>query len=393
LVHGAAIVEALQKGAEYGIEVSLKGINGATLFAKKNAVVEQLRAGTEALIKKAPYDFIRGKAEFISASRMAVEGKTFDFKNAIIATGSRSRDLPGMVCDGRHVLNSEQLLALKALPRSMVIVGGGYIGCEWASILSTLGCEIIIVEMTDSLLPFVSSGITKRLEAHFKKKGITVKKSAKVTGVKITEGRVAVSLDNGETLQTEKVLVSVGRTANIDTCALDKAGVSLRDGFITTDKHLATNTCNIYAVGDVVNAPQLAHTAFHEAEVAVKNILHPGSAEVCYQDIPACIFTEPEIAFVGELKQKDNAKETRVVYGSNGKAHCESAIDGVLVMMTDNNKLIMGAEIIGKHASELISYVALAMKLKIPANVLAEVTFPHPTLSEIMAEAFRSAAS
>ncbi len=391
LVQAAAIVDIIKKGAEYGLQLSRGAINGEVLFAKKDAIVKQLRSGTEASIKKAPYEFMKGKAEFVSANCIKVEKKSFDFKHAIIATGACSRDLPGILCDGEHILNSEQLLALNAVPRSIVIIGGGYIGCEWASILSSLDCKVTILEITETLLPSVSAGIVKRLETHFEKKGIGIRKRAKVIGAQVSDAGVSVMLEQGEVLKAEKVLVSVGRKANIDTCSLEKAGVMLRNDFILTDKHLATNVMNIYAIGDVINAPQLAHAAFHEADIAVKNILVHGSAEVCYQTIPGCIFTDPEIAFVGDLKQRDGLKETRVLYGSNGKAHCEGAAEGILVIRTDHHNMIVGAELIGKHASELISYIALAMKLRIPVNELAKVTFPHPTLSEIIGDAFLAA--
>ncbi|MBN1493039.1 MAG: dihydrolipoyl dehydrogenase [Candidatus Omnitrophica bacterium] len=392
LVHGASIVESIREGGEYGVNVSLQSVDIGQLFAKKTAIVEQLRKGSELSVKKAPYDFIEGTASFVSSSEIAVNGTNYRFKHAIIATGSRPKDIPGIVCDGTYICNSKQMLVSSNVPKKIVIIGGGYIGCEWASILSSLGCEVTIIEMTDALLPFVSASLAKRLEGIFKKKGIQMYLTAKVKTVRNNADTVIVTTDEGTSIEAGRVLVCVGRMANLDTCALDRAGVVCEEGFVKTDEYLRTNIETIYAIGDVVNAPQLAHTAFHEGEVAVKNILAPCTVSPRYDAIPNCIFTDPEIAFVGALGRTPSVKEVRVPFGSNGKAHCESAIEGVFVLYVETaTGLIKGAEMMGKHATELISYVALAMELKLSVHRLAEITFPHPTLSEIISDAFKTA--
>ena len=272
LVHAAILKRSFAEATAYGMTVPDVSVDPAVLFQKKDAVVATLRKGSETSIEKQSYDFIRGEAVFTEEREIAVAGERYTFEYAIIATGSQPRELSGIPCDGKRVLNSTQLLSLNALPRSIVIIGGGYIGCEWASLLAGLGSTVTVVEMTDTLIPSVSRSVAARLEARFKKQGITVMKKTKVMSARAAGELVTVNREGGEPVTAEYVLVSVGRRAILDGIGLDAAGVAVEKGFVKTDCYCMTTNERIYAVGDVLNAPQLAHTAFHEAFIIRKRM-------------------------------------------------------------------------------------------------------------------------
>jgi dihydrolipoamide dehydrogenase len=356
-------------------------INFEKLQNRKNAIIEKLNNGMQFQLKTKGIDFIKGKAKIVSSDEVAVDSKSIKTKNIIIAIGSKSMELPFLKFDQKKIISSDEILDLKFVPESLLIVGGGVIGCEFASIFSSLGTKVTIVEILEQILPNEDKDIAKKLEVAFKKKGIKVLTK---TDVKIAE------LD-----KFEKVLVCVGRIANTDIEGLDKLGIKKDKKGILVNENLETNIPHIYAAGDCIGGHQLAHVAAYEGEIAAENVSGKKTS-ANYSVVPNCIFTDPEIASVGLTEETAKAKGISYQLGkfdfmASGMAHILDETDGFIKIIVDSNsKELVGASIIGPKATELISVFSLAIKSKLKISQIHDTIFAHPTLSEAIGEAAKS---
>ena len=371
----AGVLNNIQRSAEFGINVKGYEIDFSKACERKNNIVKKLSSGIETLFKARKIALVKAKAEI---------GK-IDAKNILIATGSLPFQLPGMEFDGKSILSSTDMLKLKSIPKSIIIVGGGVIGCEFASIFRQFGSEITIVEMMERLLPTEDEEISKKIEQIFKKKGIKVFAGTKVE--KIEKNNVILS--NGATVLGEKVLVSVGRVPNSEGL---EGITGDNKGWIRVDENFRTNVKNIYAAGDVIGGVLLAHVASREGICAVEAMAGKNKT-IDYNVIPSCIFTSPEIASVGmtEAKARANGLDVRArkfLFSAIGKAHVLGETDGFIKLVVDNKTdKILGAQLIGPHVTELIAEISPCVQFGITSENLASVIHAHPTLSEVIQEA------
>ena len=366
----AAVLTNVQRSAEFGINVNGYELDFAKAQERKDNVVKKLAFGIEMLFKAKKIELIKAEAKIDKV----------DAKNILIATGSSPLQLPGMEFDGKTILSSTDMLGLESVPKSILIIGGGAIGCEFASTFKTFGADVTIVEMMEQILPTEDAEIARKLEQIFKKKGIKV--FTKTTVEKMDKGKAILS--NGSMVLAEKILVSVGRVPS--SGGLE--GV-IRDnkGWIKVDKDFKTNSKNIYAAGDVIGGILLAHVASREALCAVSHMAGKKST-INYNVIPSCIFTYPEIASVGlTQKQTEGARSRKFLFSAIGKAHVLGETEGFIKLVVDTKTdKILGAQMIGPHVTELISEIAPCVQFGLTSKKLASVIHAHPTLSEAIQE-------
>jgi dihydrolipoamide dehydrogenase len=351
-----------------------------------------LRAGIETLFRANSIDLVRGSAELQDANTVKVAGDAMNAKSIIIAAGSRVSELAGIAIDEKDVVSSDGILDIRQLPKSIVIIGGGVIGCEFANLFNAFGAKVTIVEFLDRLVSGQSREVSKKLESLFKARGMDIFTSSKAESI-TKKGLMEVAISGNRTIEAERVLVSVGRVPNTDGLGLEKVGIKTQDRRICVDEHLRTNIGNIYAIGDCVAGPLLAHKASYDGVLACDNIM--GKARrVDYSNVPSCIWTEPEIASVGlseeDAKRKcQDVKIARFPYLASGKAYLEGRTEGFIKIIGDAKGDILGVEIFGAGACDLIGEATLARTLGINIKEWVNVVHGHPTLSEVIQEAAR----
>jgi len=402
---------AKNHAAEYGVDAKEVSLDFSRVQERKNKIVSQLHQGVMGLMKKGKIDVFEGLGRMLGPSifspmpgTISVEMTNGDenemliLKNLILATGSRPRTLPGLEIDEVDVMSSDGALSMEELPKSMLIVGGGVIGIEWASMLNDFGVEVTVLEYADQIIPTEDIDISKEMKKLLTKKGITFATGAKVlpdTLVKET-GAVTISAEiNGETKEftAEKMLVSVGREANTEGIGINNTEIEVVNGFIQTRPTFQTKESHIYAIGDVIGGLQLAHVASHEGIAAVEHIAGLVNEPIDYTKISRCIYSSPEASSVGitEKQAKDQGFDVKVgkfPFMAIGKALVNGNSDGFVKIVTDNaTNDILGVHMIGSHVTELISEAGLAMVLDATPWEVSSTIHPHPSLSEVMGEA------
>jgi dihydrolipoamide dehydrogenase len=365
----------------------------------KAGVVKKLTGGVEGLLKGNKIDIVRGEAYFVDANTIRVmdenSAQTYTFKNAIIATGSRPIEIPAFKYSKR-VLDSTGALNLQELPKSIVVIGGGYIGTELGGAYASFGTKVTILEGADEILNGFEKQMSALVKRNLKKKGAEIITKALAKGVEETETGVTVSYEvKGEEQKVEAdyVFVMVGRKPNTDELGLEQVGVEMTDrGVIKIDKQCRTNVSSIYAIGDVVEGPPLAHKASYEGKIAAEAIAgHP--SEIDYLAIPAVVFSDPELASVGysEKQAKDEGLDivaAKFPFAANGRALSLNQTDGFLKLITrKEDGIVIGAQIAGPNASDMIAELGLAIEAGMTAEDLAMTIHAHPTLGEITMEA------
>jgi dihydrolipoamide dehydrogenase len=410
LLRSAEVFSTMQHSEDYGIEASNVTLNFFKVQERKQKIVDQLHKGVQYLMKKNKIEVIEGLGRIIGPSifspksgAIAVELadgeiETLLSENLIIATGSRPRTLPGLEIDAKFVMTSDDALQLEALPKSIVIIGGGVIGLEWASMLNDFGVEVTVVEYESRLVPLEDEEISKELERIFKKRKIKVVTGAKVVAesVKIVHDVVELQVElKGQLVsyQADKVLVSVGRLANVENMGLESTDIKLERGVIRVNAMMQTSESHIYAVGDVIGGLQLAHAAGHEGITAAEHIagLHPHSNAPHLT--PRCIYSRPEIASVGltekqAIERGHEVKIGKFNFKAIGKALVYGDTDGFVKVIADKKTNdILGVHMIGPHVTDFISEAALAHVLEATPWEVGQTIHPHPTLSEALGEA------
>lgn len=392
LLNSVSIISKLKRAPDFGITIDSYRVDFEKAMARKDEVVSRLRAGIESLFKINKIELIKGEARFVSADTIAIDGREeVKAKNIIIASGSGAARLPGIKIDSDNVLSSESILNIKRVPQSLAIIGGGVIGCEFASLFGRLASKVTIVEMADRLIPGQSREASKKLEYNFKRNGIDVITSSTAESLDVA-GNVAIKISGGRIIEAEKALISVGREPNIKGLALEEVGIGTHNGRICVNEYLATDIPNVYAVGDCIQGPQLAHKASYDGMIACDNILG-ASRKPDYSNIPNCIWTEPEIASVGPSEEAartvfKDIKVAKFPYLASGKAYLEGEVDGfVKIIGSSSTGEIIGVEIFGKDACNLIGEATLAKTMGVKIGDWGRVVHGHPTLSEILQEA------
>jgi len=395
LIASVHVLDWLKRAGEFGIKVETNGVDFSAIMARKKRIVKQLRNGVGMLLKSYGIKVIKGRASFISPFEIKVEDDTFNIKKCIIATGSIPSQIPGIDIDGENIMTSDDIFELSQVPSSLLIIGGGVIGLEFACIFQALGTKVMVIEALPQILPGEDKEFSRILERILKGKGIDIKTNAWVKEITYTNNEIEVTFESANGLDkvvVEKVLVATGRRPCLQELGLEHAGIVCEHGKIVVDEKMETNIKGIYAIGDVVGTPFLAHKACAEGEVAAENAMGK-HATIDYRAIPGCIFTLPEVASVGinEDEAKKRGYEIKVgkfPFMASGKAITMGETKGFVKVVADKETdKILGVHIIGPQATELINGAALAVKLECTTAELNRLLFPHPTLSEAIGQA------
>ncbi len=395
LIANAHIISVIQSAKNFGVTVDGFKINYAQMKERKDHVVDTLCRGVGHLIKSNGIDLFTGTASFQSTKEIKIRGEKSEIitgKKIIIATGSIPSTIASAPIDYHRIHDSTSILELTKLPKSLIVLGAGYIGCEFASLFSTLGVKVTMVEFLPGIVWTVSKTISEFLTSAFEKKGITLLLNVKMEKCDITENGISLLLSDGNTIESEMLLVSVGRKPYTDELNLGGAGISTTaNGFISVNEKMETEVKGIYAIGDVTGKSMLAHSASHQGIVAALNCSGK-SEKMHYEAIPAVIFTDPEIATVGytlELAKEKGFDATcaRFPFAALGKAQAGMETDGYAELVTEKKTgRILGAFLVGSDAGNLISEITLAIDHEITIDSLANTIHPHPTLSEAWME-------
>jgi dihydrolipoamide dehydrogenase len=410
LLRSAEVYAQTKHSEDFGVLTSEVSVDFNKVQARKQKIVDQLHKGVQMLMKKGKIDVFEGIGRILGPSIFSPMPGTISVemndgsenemlipKNVIVSTGSRPRTLPGLEIDGQYVLTSDEALGMEQLPSSMIIVGGGVIGIEWASMLSDFGVEVTVIEYANRIIPTEDVEISKEMQRLMKKKGVKIVTGAKVlpdTLVKDNGARISAEI-KGEMkeFQAEKILVSVGRQANVEGIGIENTDIQLDRGFIVTNEFFQTKESHIYAIGDVIGGLQLAHVASHEGIVAVEHIAGHKPSPINYDLVSRCIYSTPEVSSVGITEEQAIERGHKVKVGkfsfrAIGKALVFGESDGFVKIVADEETDdLLGVHMIGPHVTDMISEAGLAMVLNATPWEIAHTIHPHPTLSEAIGEA------
>jgi dihydrolipoamide dehydrogenase len=403
LIHHADLFRSVAALEMMGLSIDKSGFDYGRVFQASRKTADSLSKGVAFLLKKNQVTVINGTARFVSPVELSIDDdKHITAKSIICATGSRPREIPGFAFDESVVLSSTGALMQQTLPKSMLILGAGAIGVEFAHIMNSFGVEVHLVEMMDRILPLEDHDSSELLRKSFVKRGIKMYLSTKALSLSKVSSGAEISLENSElgqfTLNVDRVLSVVGRTPNTDSIGLEQIGVTLENGYVVTGDYCETNIKGVYAIGDIVKTPLLAHVASKEGEIAAEHIAqletHP---RINTQLIPGCVYCEPQIASVGltesQCKQKGYPyKAVSFPYKAVGKAVAINKYEGFIkIIYSEDSHQILGAHITGADATELIHQLTLAKANNILPADIATMIHAHPTLSEGIMEAARLA--
>ncbi len=399
LLRTAEIFSLVREAAGYGVVVSGAKLDWTAAQKRKDAVVRRLTGGVRLLLDKAGVKLLLGTAHFISPSVLDVAGEDrverVEATDYVIATGSRAAPAPIPGLDEPGVLTSDEALTLESLPEDLLVIGGGPIGVEFATLFSACGVRVTLVEVLSRLLPMQDADLGAEVERALKRGKVKAHMGSKVCKVEKRDRKYSVTIEGASqetTVEVDKILLAIGRRPNTEELGLPLAGVQVEKTGIRVDEHMRTNVPHVYAVGDVTGGILLAHVAMHEGMVAVENALGHERA-MNYAVVPNCVFTQPEVASVGlsEEQARQQGHDVRVgrfPFRANGKALAQGEHEGLVKIVADAEYgQILGVHIVGAHASDLIQEGTLALTLEATLDELEATIHPHPTLSEALGEA------
>jgi dihydrolipoamide dehydrogenase len=391
----------INKVGVMGISASDVNIDISTMMEWKEGIQNKLIKGIKQLLKVNKIRLISGTASFMDSDKVNIrleDGKEeeIEFEHVIIATGTSFISLPGFEIDEEKILSAKGVLSLSKIPEKLVVIGGGIIGLELGTVWAKLGSKVTVIELLPQLMTGVSKRVVNQVKMNLKKLGVSIYTSAKATGYQEVDGKLLLDVDTGKELikvSTDKILLSVGKKASTKDLDLTKAGVESDErGFIIVNDKLQTNISNIYAVGDCTGMPFLAHKATKQGVFAAE-VIAGEEGHTSFDYIPSAIFTDPEIGLVGMSEEEAKEKGIEVIvgkasFGTSGRAMSQLEASGFVRIISEaSTSKILGVEIVGPHASDLISEAALAVQMRLTASELGAVIHPHPTLPEMIMEA------
>lgn len=409
MLRSAEVFSLANRSIEFGVVTDKVQLQIEKVQERKHKIVNQLYKGVQQLIQKGKIDVYNGVGTILGPSifsplpgtvsvELEDDNELLIPKNLIIATGSNPRTLPGLKIDGETVLTSEHALELNQLPRSILIIGGGAIGIEWASMLSDFGVEVTVLEYADRILPNEDQDISQELAKELMKKGVQIIPNAKVLAetIRIDNGEATIQIEKHDEIKSfsaEKILVSVGREANISQIGLQNTDIRLEKDFIQVNHNMQTQESHIYAIGDVIGGLQLAHVASHEGIQAVEHIAGLNPSPIQYQNVPRCVYSHPEVASIGMTEKEAlnngfQVKIGKIPFLANGKALVFGDSTGFVKIIADQETNdLLGIHMIGPNVTDLISETGLALVLDATPWEVGTMIHPHPSLSETIGEA------
>ena len=401
LLESAKVFDKLSSTEEHGITIGKASFDWSRIQKRKDTIVDQQRKGLKFLMKKNKIECFEGKGTLISKTDVLITSKdnstqTIKGKNILLATGSDVRHLPFAKVNGKTIHNSDTVLAIEKVPKSMLIVGGGVVGMEFASCFGRFGCGVTVVELGSQILPSEEKDAVKEFTKHIKKQNVKILLDSKLSAIKESGKKVTATI-NGEDHSFDTILVSIGRVPVVGDLGLEKVNIKLEKGFIPTDKNYRTSVSTIFAIGDIINTPALAHTASAEAMHAVEFIAGHNPPIIDYQANPNAVYTYPEIASIGRTSDylKENGiefEEAKFPFAPMAKAKIEGATQGFIKLLYEpKHKEILGVHIIGARATELIAEFALGKVLETTVDEIGHTIHPHPTISETIMEVAHTA--
>lgn len=396
MLHASDIFHQTLNAKEFGINVAAPKVDDAAFMQRVSKVVKNLTSGVRFLLKKRSVEVVNGKGKLTGKDTITVKTKDgtqeIKAKSIIIATGSRAAKPAFLPWDSDRLMTTDEATTSDSLPKSILILGGGVIGCEFATVYSELGIETTLVEMLDSLVGNLDADISKSVTKSLKKRGVNILTSTKLVSVEPQADKVTAKLEDGSEVTAEKILVAIGRKPNIENIGMKELNIELDNGIIKVDQRCRTNIDNIYAIGDVAETMQYAHLASRMGIIAADNITGKDSSDD--RDIvPTGIYTHPEAASVGlsEIQAKEkcpNVKISKFPYTASGIAQAYGKTEGMVKLMADPQLgEILGAVVIGQHATDIIQEITLAMKNELTVEEIANTIHPHPTFTEAVGEA------
>ncbi len=398
LLWNAELVHLFRESEEFGITYNALHIDMAKAIDRSRKVVDRMVKGVEFLLKKNNVAVISGRGRLKGRSEIAVgpSGDIIEAEHVIVATGAHARSLPGVEIDGRVVITSREALELRERPESIVIVGGGPVGAEFAYFYRAYGSEVTVIEMLDRLLPQEDDEISRQLERAFKQQGIASRTGAKVEQIATSNGRATVALTSDgreEELSADKVLIGIGMAANTEGLGLEEAGVELEHGFVRIDERMRTSAPNVFAIGDATGKLLLAHVASAQGVAAIETIAGREPPTLAYEKMPRCTYCQPQVASLGltEAQAREQGLEVKVgkfPYRGNGKAIAMERTEGLVKLVVDGaTGEIVGYHLIGQDATELLAEASLGSALETTSRELGWAVHAHPTLAEVVKEA------
>ncbi|HEY3925111.1 MAG TPA: dihydrolipoyl dehydrogenase [Acidothermaceae bacterium] len=397
LLHAAEIADGARDGAAVGVKSTFEGIDVPAVHAYKDGVVNRLYKGLQGLVKANKITYIEGEGRLVSPTAVEVAGQRYEGRHVLLATGSAPRSLPGLEIDGNRVITSEQALPLDRIPASVVVLGGGVIGVEFASVWRSFGAEVTIVEALPHLLPLEDEASSKLLERAYRRRGINFELGVRFEGVKTTDAGVVVTLEGGKTIEAEYLLVAVGRGPVSAGLGYEENGVATERGFVLVNEYCQTNVPTISAVGDLIPTLQLAHVGFAEGILVAERLGGLSPVPIDYDGVPRITYSEPEVASVGltEVRAKekygDNLKTFTYDLAGNGRSQILKT-SGAVKVIAVNDGPVVGIHIVGARVSELIAEAQLIYNWEALPTEVAQLIHPHPTQTEAIGEAMMALA-
>lgn len=391
LLHAGEVADSARESAQFGVNTTLNSIDINGVNTYKDGVIAGLYKGLQGLIKSRSITYVEGKGRLVSSNTIDVNGVQYTGKNIVLATGSYAKTIPGLEIDGVRVITSDHGTKLDYIPKSAIVLGGGVIGCEFASVWKSFGAEVTIIEGLPHLIALEDESSSKQLERAYRKRGINFELGVKFKSHRVNADSVTVTLEDGKEFTADVLLVSVGRGPVTDNIGYQEAGIAMDRGYILVDDHCRTNIPGIYAVGDIIPTLQLAHVGFQEGILVAETIAGLNPRPINYDGVPRVTYSEPEVASVGLTTKTAKERGYDVVeldynLAGNGKAQILKTA-GSVKLVAQKGGPVLGIHMVGARVGELLAEAQLIFNWEATADDVAPLIHAHPTMSEAMGEA------
>ncbi|MCX6454325.1 MAG: dihydrolipoyl dehydrogenase [Actinobacteria bacterium] len=391
LLHAGEVADSSRHSSDFGVNTKFIGIDMLAVNAYKDGVVSKLHKGLQGLVKSRNVTYIEGHGRLVSKNEVEVNGVKYTGKNIVLATGSYPKTLPGLDVDGTQIITSEQAIAMDRVPASVIVLGGGVIGCEFASVWKSFGAEVTIIEGLPHLIALEDESSSKQLERAFRKRGINFELGVRFKSASKDKKGVTVTLEDGKTFTSEVLLVAVGRGPVSANLGYEEAGLNMDRGYVLVDNKCRTNVPGIWAVGDLIPTLQLAHVGFGEGILVAEEIAGLNPRPINYDGVPRVTYSEPEVASVGlttaQAKERGHdVVELNYDLAGNGKAQILKTAGGIKLVAAKNGP-VLGIHMVGARVGELLAEAQLIFNWEAEASDVAALIHAHPTLSEAVGEA------